>query len=63
LPTGVQTILADQILTTEFGITLKSFNGLYKATESWDNQSFIEDNENHFHVNRYIDYLTIKRLL
>ena len=48
-------ILTDEILTNEFGITLKSFHGLYKATEKWDNQSFIEDNENHFHVDSYID--------
>ena len=55
LPTEVQTILSDQILTTEFGITLKSFNRLYKAIETWNNQSYIEDNENHFHVDWYID--------
>ncbi len=55
LPTEVQMILTDEILTNEFGITLKSFHGLYKATEKWDNQSFIEDNENHFHVDSYID--------
>ena len=55
LPTEVQTILSEQILTNEFGITLKSFNRLYKASESWDNQSFIEDNENHFHVSQYIN--------
>ena len=56
LPTEVQAILSDQILTTELGITLKSFNGLYKATKTWDNQSYIEDNENHFHVDCYIDH-------
>ena len=55
LPTEVQAIFSDQILTTELGITLKSFNGLYKASETWENQSYIEDNENHFHVDRYID--------
>ena len=55
LPSEVQEILNDSIVITEFGITLKSFNRLYKATEDWENQSIIEDNENHFHVDWFID--------
>jgi hypothetical protein len=55
LPTEVKKIIDDEIIVNEFGITLKSFNRLYKATESWDRQSFIEDNQNHFHVDWYID--------
>jgi len=55
LPTDVKKIIADQILSTELGITLKSFNRLHKATQSWENQSIIEDSENHFHVERYIE--------
>lgn len=54
LPTEIQDILNDQILITDLGITLKSFSGLYKATEEWENQSIIEDNENHFHVDWFI---------
>ena len=50
LPAEVQKILSDEILITEYGVTLKSFKGLRKATESWENQSSIEDHENHFHV-------------
>lgn len=55
LPTEVQTILNDKIIVTDLGITLKSFNRLYKATQKWENQSIIEDSENHFHVDSYID--------
>ncbi len=33
----------------EFG-----FNTLYKSNKEWENQSIIEDNENHFHVVHYI---------
>jgi hypothetical protein len=55
LPTEVQNILDDQIIITDLGITLKSFNRLYKATQDYENQSIIEDNENHFHVDWYIE--------
>lgn len=55
LPTEVQKIINDEIVISNLGITLKSFGGLYKATESLDNQSFVEDNENHFHVAWHID--------
>jgi hypothetical protein len=55
LPTEVQEILADKILMTDFGITLKSFDRLYKASQDWETQSIIEDNENHFHVDWYIE--------
>lgn len=55
LPTEVQNILDDQILITDLGITLKSFDRLHKATQNWENQSIIEDSENHFHVDWYIE--------
>lgn len=55
IPLEVQKILNDKILITDLGITLNSFNGLYKAIDSWENQSTIEDNENHFHIECYLD--------
>lgn len=55
LPTEVQNILNDSILVSDLGITLKSFGGLYKASGTWENQSVIEDNENHFHVDSFVD--------
>ncbi len=54
LPTEVQNILSDKILMTDFGVTLKSFDKLYKATQDWENKSIIEDNENHFHVDWHV---------
>jgi len=61
LPAEVKTILNDKIIPTEFGIILKSFDRLYKATHDWENQSVIEDNENHFHVDAYIEPADIKK--
>jgi len=61
LPTEVQNILDDQILLTDLGVTLKSFNRLYKAREDWENQSIIEDSENHFHVDWYIEPANSKK--
>jgi hypothetical protein len=55
LPTEVQEILADQIVMNEFGVTLKSFDRLHEATQDWENQSIIEDSENHFHVDWHIE--------
>ena len=55
IPTEVQNILADQILITDLGITLKSFDRLYKATQDWENQSIIEESNNHFHVDWHIE--------
>jgi len=55
LPTEVQTILNDKIIIADLGVTLKSFDRLYKATQDWENQSIIEDSENHFHVDWYIE--------
>ena len=54
-PKGVQEILDDEILETEFGITLKSFNTLHELTEDYQSYSEIEDFENHFHVDWFID--------
>jgi len=51
IPDYTQTILNGEILVTEEGITLEPIcKGLYKAREKWENQSIIEDNLNHFHV-------------
>lgn len=61
LPKGVRKILDDQILITELGITLESFNRLSIATHQWENQSIIEDNENHFHVDWYIEPVDNKK--
>lgn len=55
IPTEVQKILDHSILVTEIGITLKSFDRLHKAMQDWENQSIIEDSENHFHVDWYIE--------
>lgn len=55
LPAEIQSILDDQILITDLGVTLKLFNKLYKATRDWENQSIIEDSENHFHVDWHIE--------
>ena len=55
LPAEVQSILDDQILITSLGVTLKLFNKLHKATLDWENQSIIEDSENHFHVDWHIE--------
>lgn len=55
IPAEVQEILDDKIIESEFGIALESNNELYQATESWDNQSLVEDRENHFHVDWYIE--------
>ncbi|MCW3117281.1 MAG: hypothetical protein JWM28_1363 [Chitinophagaceae bacterium] len=54
LPPKIMEILNDQIQITKDGITLESFNQLYPARQDWENQSIIEDNENHFHVDRHI---------
>ncbi|MBL0074221.1 MAG: hypothetical protein IPP34_21490 [Bacteroidetes bacterium] len=54
-PTEVQKILVDKILITDLGVTLKSFDRLHKATQDWENQSIIEDSENHFHVDWHIE--------
>lgn len=44
-------LLNDKIIYSELGITLKSMNFLYKAKDKNENQSTIEDFENHFHIN------------
>jgi hypothetical protein len=54
LPPEVLEILGDEIIFNDLGITLKSFRGLHRATESWENQSW-EEYENHFHVDWLID--------
>lgn len=55
LPMEVQKIILSPIVKNEHGITLKTFGQLHKASDKWENQSIIEDNENHFHVDCYIE--------
>jgi len=56
IPDYVQEILNGKILVTEDGTTLEIISrGLYEAKEKWENQSIIENNENHFHVDWYIE--------
>jgi hypothetical protein len=55
IPDEVQKIISDEISINEYGVTLKSFGGLYQANEIWNNQSLVEDYENHFHVDWTID--------
>lgn len=55
VPIEIQNLLADKIVITDLGVTLQSFDSLYRATHDWENQSIIEDNENHFHVDWYIE--------
>ncbi len=55
IPQEVRSILDDVIVENDLGITLRGFNKLYRAKESSENQSIIEDNENHFHVDWHVD--------
>jgi hypothetical protein len=56
IPDYVQEILDSKISVTEEGTTLRAISrGLYKAKEKWENQSIVENNENHFHVDWYIE--------
>ena len=62
IPANVQKILDGQILVTELGVTLNlTSKGLYKATEPWNNQSYVEDSENHFHVDWCVEPEDIKK--
>jgi hypothetical protein len=61
LPFEVQEILTDQIVINDLGVTLKSFGRLYKASQDWENQSIIEDSQNHFHVDWHIEPADIKK--
>jgi hypothetical protein len=54
IPPAVQEILDNHISITELGITLGS-NKLYEARKKWESRSLIEDGENHFHVDWYIE--------
>jgi len=60
LPEDIKKILEDEIVHNEYGISLKSFGPLYKAKETWENQSTIEDNENHFHVDYFEEFSNSK---
>jgi len=53
LPKEILDILNDEIQITELGIALKSNNNLRKPSHEWENQSIIEYDENHFHVDWY----------
>jgi hypothetical protein len=55
IPTEIQAILEDEILNASHGITLSTFGKLFKASTSSENQSIIEDQTNHFHVDWHIE--------
>ena len=55
LPKNITKRLNDKISITEKGVSLESFSHLRLASEEWDNQSYIEDDENHFHIDDYMD--------
>lgn len=54
VPSEVQDILREEIIITELGVTLQT-EKLHKAVLKWENQSIIEDDENHFHVDAYVN--------
>jgi hypothetical protein len=54
IPNEVRDILSDTIIQTELGITLNKFGVIHKANKTWENQSIIEDDTNHFHVDWYV---------
>ena len=54
LPKEIQEIVDSEILQTDLGITLKSLNKLRAPNEGWENQSVIEYEENHFHVDQFV---------
>lgn len=60
LPFDVQQKLADNIILNDHGIGLESNWEPYLVGKV-DEQSFHEDNENHFHVDWYIDNITDKK--
>jgi hypothetical protein len=60
LPTEVQQKLSDEIIINEFGLGLESNWEPYLYGKA-DEQSFHEDDENHFHVDWYIDNITDKK--
>jgi hypothetical protein len=55
IPSEVQEILNAQIIDTQKGITLDLFGILPKPIDKTENQSIIEDQKNHFHVDWHIE--------
>jgi hypothetical protein len=54
LPAEVQQILSDKVVVNEFGVGLES-NWKPEFSGNANDQSFHEDNENHFHVDWHIE--------
>lgn len=54
IPKEVQEIVDSDILQTNLGITLTKLNKLRVRKEDWENQSTIEYDENHFHVDQFV---------
>ncbi|WP_243345456.1 hypothetical protein [Parabacteroides sp. FAFU027] len=54
-PAEIQEMLRDKIIISTLGIQLKKFGRLHKPKETWETKSIIEDSENHFHVDWYIE--------
>ena len=57
LPKEVKEIVQNDIIETEYGITFKKNNSLYQPNKK-ESKSIIEDNENHFHVDWFLDNAT-----
>ena len=55
IPEEVRKMLSNDILVGPLGVALSSSGKLYKARHALEDQSIIEDAENHFHVDWYID--------
>ena len=54
LPKEIKSILNDQILINDLGITLKKSKNLKPGLDKTENKSIVEDFHNHFHVDWYI---------
>lgn len=53
LPLKVKEILNEEIVETEYGITLKCWEHKFRASRINENNSIFEDNENHFHIDHF----------
>lgn len=62
LPKEIQKIIEDKIVHNEFGVGLKSLFEPTKAPK-WYEQSYYEDDNNHFHVDWYISSCNDKDVL
>jgi len=54
-PKEIAEIIDDEIIINKNGISLGSNGGLGELIDPWENYSIMEDYENHFHVDGYVD--------